>query len=186
MSSYTDEQIVAQLRGIMTSHESKLEPKIVVFSCDEQGYLAADGVGPKGLSYSPNVLIVRVPCIALISEVHILKAFEFGAGGVLLSGCSPAGCPHVNGNEVAEKTCGFIRRLFSAFGLPENIDVIKSNGEPKAFVNSVEAFVKLISTNSLLVHKIKEDTPLGPTRRDTQINLIRSLSEKLEFTPSLR
>jgi coenzyme F420-reducing hydrogenase delta subunit/NAD-dependent dihydropyrimidine dehydrogenase PreA subunit len=183
--NYTDEQLVALLRGILADEEVKLSPKIVIFSCDQEGYLVADAAGAKGLLYPPNVLIVRVPCIGLISEVHVLKAFELGAAGVLLSGCSSSSCPYIKGNEVASETCGRVRKLLSAFGLPESVDIEENLGDPQNFVDSVQDFVKRISPIAHRLSQIRGDTPLGLTRREGLVNLFKSFSDKLGVTPTL-
>ncbi|MFQ6126872.1 MAG: hydrogenase iron-sulfur subunit [Candidatus Heimdallarchaeota archaeon] len=187
LPTFTDEQLVAQLRGILANGGVKLSPRIVVFSCDEHSYLAADAAGTNGLSYPPNVLIVRVPCIGSISEVHILKAFELGATGILLSGCSSGSCPYIKGNDLANRTCDFTRKLLSAFRLPpECIDVVEnSRWGAQDFVDSVEGFLKRVSLIAHHLSQIRGDTLPGLTRRESLLNLIKSFSEKLRVVPTL-
>ena len=45
-----------------------------------------------GLKYPASVKIVRVSCLSRVHLGLILKAFEFGADGVMLLGCEPDGC----------------------------------------------------------------------------------------------
>jgi coenzyme F420-reducing hydrogenase delta subunit len=58
---------------------------------------------------SPNVRIIRAPCSSRISPLFIIKAFERGADGVIVSGCHPGDCHYSTGNY-------FARRRFAVFG----------------------------------------------------------------------
>jgi len=62
------------------------EPKIVAFLCNWCSYAGADLAGTARKKYSPNVRIVRVMCSGRVDPTFILKAFQKGADGVLVSG----------------------------------------------------------------------------------------------------
>ena len=62
------------------------EPKIIMFACNWCAYAAADLAGVSRLKYPPNVRIVRVMCSGRVNPNFILKAFEKGADGVIVSG----------------------------------------------------------------------------------------------------
>ena len=55
-----------------------------------------------------NVRIIRLPCTGRIDPLFIIKAFERGADGVIVSGCHPADCHYTSGNYHA-------RRRFAVF-----------------------------------------------------------------------
>ena len=65
------------------------EPKIYAFLCNWCSYEGADLAGGGRRIYPANIRIIRVPCSGRIDPVFILKCFEHGADGVLVSGCHP-------------------------------------------------------------------------------------------------
>ncbi|MBE9501617.1 MAG: hydrogenase iron-sulfur subunit [Chloroflexi bacterium] len=62
------------------------EPKIIAFCCNWCAYAGADLAGVSRFQYPPNIRIVRVMCTGRINPNFILKAFQLGADGVLVSG----------------------------------------------------------------------------------------------------
>jgi F420-non-reducing hydrogenase iron-sulfur subunit len=64
----------------------EFEPKIVAFACNWCAYAAADLAGVSRFQYPPNMRTIRVMCSGRINPNFILKAFESGADGVLVSG----------------------------------------------------------------------------------------------------
>jgi coenzyme F420-reducing hydrogenase delta subunit len=85
------------------------EPKVVAFVCNWCTYTGADLAGTSRLKMSPHVRIIRTPCSSRISPLFIIKAFERGADGVIVSGCHPGDCHYSTGNYYA-------RRRFAVFG----------------------------------------------------------------------
>ncbi|HPS66140.1 MAG TPA: hydrogenase iron-sulfur subunit, partial [Ignavibacteria bacterium] len=67
--------------------EQKFEPHIIAFVCNWCTYTGADLAGTSRLKYQPNVKLIKLPCTGRIDPVMIIKAFEKGADGVLVSGC---------------------------------------------------------------------------------------------------
>ncbi len=62
------------------------EPQIVTFACAHCAYNAADLAGSLRLQYSPAVKIIEVPCSGRVDVLHILRALEDGADGVMVAG----------------------------------------------------------------------------------------------------
>jgi F420-non-reducing hydrogenase iron-sulfur subunit len=62
------------------------EPQIVAFCCHYCAYAAADLAGSLRVQYPTNVKIVRLPCTGKLDALHVLKAFEQGADGVMVAG----------------------------------------------------------------------------------------------------
>lgn len=79
------------------------EPKIMAFVCNWCTYAGADLAGTGRMAYSPNVRIVKLPCTGRIDPLFIMKAFEKGADGVLVSGCHPGDCHYTSGNYHARR-----------------------------------------------------------------------------------
>jgi F420-non-reducing hydrogenase iron-sulfur subunit len=83
--------------------DEDFEPRIVAYVCNWCAYAAADLAGTSRLEYASNVRVVKVPCMGRIDPMLILKAFEGGAEGVLMSGCHPGDCHYNAGNYVARR-----------------------------------------------------------------------------------
>ncbi len=79
------------------------EPKIIAFVCNWCTYAGADLAGTSRMEYRPNVRIVKLPCTGRIDPLFIIKAFENGADGVLVSGCHPGDCHYTTGNYHARR-----------------------------------------------------------------------------------
>jgi F420-non-reducing hydrogenase iron-sulfur subunit len=76
----------------------EFEPKIVAFVCNWCTYAGADLAGTSRINYATNVRIVRFPCTGRIDFMLLMKAFDNGADGVIVSGCHPNDCHYTSGN----------------------------------------------------------------------------------------
>ena len=61
-------------------------PDVVAFCCVQSAYQAADTAGSMRITNPENVRVIRVPCAGRVDVLHILRAFERGADGVLVCG----------------------------------------------------------------------------------------------------
>ena len=95
------------------------EPVIVAFCCHYCAYTAADMAGSQRLSYPPNVKVIRVPCSGKVDAMHVVKAFEKGADGVLISGCHPGDCHYTEGNYYARRKVELLERMMHHLGISE-------------------------------------------------------------------
>lgn len=66
--------------------EFAFEPTIVAFCCHHCAYAAADLAGSLRLNYPESLRIIGLPCTGKVDVVHILKALEDGADGVMVAG----------------------------------------------------------------------------------------------------
>lgn len=64
----------------------EFHPKIIAFACNWCAYSAADLAGVSRLQYPPYMRIIRVMCSGRINPNFILKAFETGADGIMVTG----------------------------------------------------------------------------------------------------
>jgi coenzyme F420-reducing hydrogenase delta subunit len=102
--------------------EDNWEPKIAAFLCNWCSYAGADLAGVSRLQYGPNIRIIRVPCSGRINPLYILKAFQNGADGVLVSGCHPGDCHYISGNLVARRKSALLKNLLEYIGVePERL-----------------------------------------------------------------
>jgi len=83
----------------------------------------------------------------------VIKAFERGADGVLVSGCHPGDCHYTQGNYYARRRLAILRDLLEFLGIERDRFRIEwvSAAEGQRFAQIVADFVK----------KLKE---LGPRR----------------------
>jgi len=93
------------------------EPKIIAFTCNWCSYAGADLAGTSRIQYPPNVRIIRLMCSGRVDPAFILRAFEIGVDGVLVSGCHPADCHYISGNEKAEIRVNSAKRILKLLGL---------------------------------------------------------------------
>jgi coenzyme F420-reducing hydrogenase delta subunit len=93
------------------------QPRIVALVCNWCTYAGADMAGTTRRAYPASVRAVRLPCTGRIDPLVIVKAFEQGADGVLVSGCHPGDCHYVQGNYVARRRFTALRALVDFLGL---------------------------------------------------------------------
>ena len=93
------------------------QPRITALICNGCTYAGADMAGTTRRAYPASVRAVRVPCTGRIDPLVILKAFEQGADGVVVSGCHPGDCHYVQGNYFARRRFAMFRSLVEFLGL---------------------------------------------------------------------
>jgi len=106
----------------MATTEKEFEPRIVAFVCNWCTYAGADLAGTSRLKYASNVRVIRVPCSGRVDPNFVIKAFERGADGVLVSGCHPGDCHYAEGNYYARRRWTIFRELLDLLGIePERL-----------------------------------------------------------------
>jgi coenzyme F420-reducing hydrogenase delta subunit len=123
---------------------------IVVFACNWDGLSCIEAAAQSRLNYPPSVKVVRVSCLSRVHSGLILKAFELGAGGVMLLGCEPGNCYYQKDDRFNvveyEKTRGVLKLL----GL--STDRLKLSRLPrcdgKGFVKQVNSFITAVGRAS--------------------------------------
>jgi coenzyme F420-reducing hydrogenase delta subunit len=102
-----------------SSAPAAFEPKIAAFVCNWCTYTGADLAGTSRLAMAPNVRVVRLPCTGRIDPLFIVKAFERGADGVIVSGCHPNDCHYTSGNFHARRRFAVFLDLLRFMGVDE-------------------------------------------------------------------
>ena len=69
-----------------------MSSEVLVFACNWDGWSCIEAATNLGLNYPASVKVMRVSCLSRVHAGLILKAFEFGADGVMLLGCEPGKC----------------------------------------------------------------------------------------------
>ncbi len=93
------------------------EPKIMAFVCKWCTYSGADLAGTSRMDYAPNVRIVRLPCSGRIDQQFMIKAFEQGVDGIIVSGCHTGDCHYNEGNYYARRRNLAFRQLLDFHGI---------------------------------------------------------------------
>ncbi len=141
----------------MKTEETEWQPKIVAFLCNWCTYAGADLAGTSRLEYDPNVRIIRLPCTGRIDPLFIIKAFERGADGVLVSGCHPGDCHYNAGNYHARRRWIAFRSMLEFLG----IDLRRLHF---SWVSASEA-VKWVELINSITESIKAIGPFEEYRR---------------------
>lgn len=97
----------------------EFNPKIVAFCCTFCAFAAADLAGVMRMQYSPNVLIIRLPCTGSFDVTYALRVLNEGADGVFVAGCEEGSCHFLEGNFNAKKRVGYLKKLLKEVGIDE-------------------------------------------------------------------
>ena len=87
------------------------------------------------LRYPTNVKIIKVPCSGRVAIIHMLKALEEGADGVIVAGCLEGDCHYQSGNLRAKKRVIYVQEILEKIGMePERVAMYNlSAGEGPRF-----------------------------------------------------
>jgi len=95
---------------------------LVAFCCERSGMVAWQEAQANG-GLPAELEVVAVPCAGRIGMVHLLKAFEGGAAGVMVFACIKDSCDSLRGNLHAEKRCESTRAILRSVGMePERLE----------------------------------------------------------------
>ncbi|HID26598.1 MAG TPA: hydrogenase iron-sulfur subunit, partial [Methanosarcinales archaeon] len=130
------------------------EPKIIAFCCNWCSYVGADTAGISRFEYPPNIRIIRVMCSGMIEPAYVLKCFEYGADGVLVTGCHIGECHYVTGNKKAEKRIEKTAKILETLG-------INTKRLRLEWISASEG-TKLANTAKEFVEELKALGPIHP------------------------
>ena len=87
------------------------------------------------LRYPSNLKIIRVPCSGRVAIIHLLKALEEGADGVMVAGCLEGDCHYQSGNLRAKKRVIYVKEILEKIGMePDRVAMYNlSAGEGPRF-----------------------------------------------------
>ncbi len=87
------------------------------------------------LTYPTSIKIVKVPCTGRVAVIHLMKALEKGADGVIVAGCMEGDCKYQSGNIRARKRVEYVRHLLETIGMePDRVAMYNmSSGEGPRF-----------------------------------------------------
>lgn len=96
------------------------EPKLVAFVCNWCTYTGADLAGTSRLKMAPNVRVIRLNCSSRVNPLFVIKAFERGADGVIVSGCHTGDCHYSTGNYYARRRFAIFLEMLDFMGVDTN------------------------------------------------------------------
>jgi F420-non-reducing hydrogenase iron-sulfur subunit len=146
----------------------EFEPKIVAFVCNWCTYAGADLTGTSRIKYAANVKIIRFPCTGRIDFMILMKAFENGADGIIVSGCHPNDCHYSTGNFHARRRWIVFRNLMNFTG-------IETERIQFSWVSAAEGFKWADVVNNMVL-KIRE---MGPYENYNKIAVSTLLKEEV-------
>lgn len=128
--------------------KTDFEPIILAFSCNWCSYTSADLAGVNRFHYPACVRVIRFMCSGRIEPDFIMRAFECGADGVIVSGCKLGECHYISGNEKAQKRLDMTGKLLDllGFGAERLGSVWISAAEGAKFASYMNEFVDKIKT----------------------------------------
>ncbi len=131
---------------ISGAKSADFEPRIVVFACRWCSYAGADLAGVSRIQYSPQVRLIKVLCSGRITPTFIIKAFQFGADCVLVTGCHLGECHYISGNKNAQVQVQITEKIAVLLGM--EVERLKlewiSASEGAKFARTVQEFTELI------------------------------------------
>lgn len=126
--TFSPGELNREMEGLLLPKDVALEPRIIAAVC-QRCLPAPEENGAKGLTFPPNVLPLKVPCLALVSPGLILGAFDMGAQGFALvsgKGKCRSGIDSTQWRESVQ----FIQGLFDCWDIePERIKVFEVEGD---------------------------------------------------------
>ena len=146
--NFTNEQIVAQIGAALRKDAGN---KILAFCCNWCSYGGADLAGVSRMQYPANIRIIRLMCSGRVRQDFILKAFELGAGMVLVSGCHPQDCHYISGNQWCEKRIDRLRKKLESMGVDPRrlrLEWISAD-EGRKFANTVKDMTEELSARAV-------------------------------------
>ena len=99
------------------TEKKEFEPRILGILCNWCSYAGADLAGSARMHHPPNVRIVRVPCSGRVDPMLVLKGFQRGFDGVLVSGCHPGDCHYAKGNYYARRRIMILKEFLKTVGI---------------------------------------------------------------------
>jgi F420-non-reducing hydrogenase iron-sulfur subunit len=99
---------------------------ISVFCCHNALYSGLEGKIEKAAAPA-GMHKVETPCSGKVEPVHMLKAFENGADGVIVLACPPRQCNTIEGSARLEKRVARTKTLLAEAGLePERLILLQA------------------------------------------------------------
>ena len=82
-------------------------------------------------AFEPGIKILSVPCSSKVETLNIIKAFESGVDGIFVLGCKEKACRFLDGNDRAQRTVLYTKKLLKEIGLETDRLTMIQLGSPE-------------------------------------------------------
>ncbi|MCD6345493.1 MAG: hydrogenase iron-sulfur subunit [Anaerolineae bacterium] len=147
MPYFTGAQVMAQVDAALAENPKQ---KCIVFTCNWCSYAGADLAGIEKRQYPTSARIIRTMCSARLEERFVARAFEKGAGAVLVTGCrlteSGSDCHYNYANTSTAKRFKRWQKKFARKGIaPERLQLRWiSAAEGKEFAEKITEMDEIV------------------------------------------
>ena len=93
--------------------------RLLGICCNWSPFACYNAAGMAQIKMPDNFRLIRVMCIGRINQALILRAFEFGADGVILLECNDEDCRYGPGPEVGHENVHRVRKLLHLLGIDQ-------------------------------------------------------------------
>lgn len=105
------------------SANANFQPKIIVFACENSGWLASEHAAELALCYPEKVELIKIPCSGKIDVLFFMKALEKADGTIVLA-CQKENCKFIKGNIRAAQRVKQTENLLKEIGVePERVGI---------------------------------------------------------------
>jgi len=134
---------------------ARIEPRVVIFACNWNAQHSLEEAGKQHLSLPSGVRPLRVDCIGQIGSGAILKAFQKGADGVMLVGCTADECRYEFGSRRAAELFESASELVRMLGIhEERLQLCQVHADEGAdLARQVREFVDRLAVQEAIVSK---------------------------------
>ena len=149
----------------MKNAKKSYSPRILVFACNACKFTDADGEALNQQPLLANVRVLRTMCTGRVHPAYVMRAFDQGVDGVLITGCPPGKCDFITGNEQAEASFRIVRNLARVIGIDDaRLEFEWTDGsDAKTFRDLIIAFAGQVAPlGSLPPLNTGELTPVAP------------------------
>ena len=156
------------------------ELRIVIFTCNWNAHESMQAAGKRRISLPTGARPLKVDCLGQVGSSVILKAFEKGADGVMLVGCSPEECHYEFGSRRAAELFEEVRQLIKLLGFrDEQLAFHQVHADQStALLEQVHAFVAQVAGNHLPPAKAGRDGTDGPETQSASLHRSVEHAEK--------
>lgn len=93
--------------------------KLLGICCNWSPFACYNALGMAQMEIPDNFHLMRVMCIGRINQALILRAFEYGADGVILLECKDEDCRYGPGPEIGHDNIKRVRLLLHMLGIEQ-------------------------------------------------------------------
>ena len=157
---FTDEQVEAQIDAALAETPGS---KVLVFACNWCSYAGADQAGIEKIQYPSNGRIIRTMCSGRVSDRFLKRAFDKGAGAVVVTGCHPGDCHYINANQWTEKRFEVWKKTFERKGIASDRFQLEwiSAAEGKEFAAKMKEMAAVLRDHAAATPAVAEGTHAG-------------------------